>query len=98
MIDRTDARLHVRRLSARRREFVESGRCGDRRVDEAFLQRSVAREAASGDGAQNCATRDVQEEALAIALLLGGIRAPGRMEIIQNAEVRVAPRRWLLSR
>src|SRR5262249_39699376 len=53
-----------------RRDSAASPRCGH-----------VAGEAAPGGGAARGSDRDVEEATMAVAVLLGGVRAPGRMEM-----------------
>src|SRR5262249_11588107 len=84
-----DASLSVRGGEARGGEFVASQRRGYGRVDEAFLSRDAGR-TASGSGRRFArgAACDVAQQALAGALLLGGVRAAGGMVKVEESNER----------
>src|SRR5262249_34915539 len=69
-----------RRGSACGGQPVAGQRRGDSGTDEAVLPGNGAREATPGSGPARGADRDVENAAVAGAGLLGGVRAPGRVE------------------
>src|SRR5262245_7593089 len=83
---RDDAWVHVRRSRACGGQPVAGQRRGDSGTDEAVLPRNVAREATPGSGAARGADRDVEDATMAVAVLLGGVRAPGRVEVNRDKQ------------
>src|SRR5215470_1720211 len=73
--------LYVRGGRARGGQPVAGQRRGDGGADEAVLPGDAAGETPPGGGAARGAGRDVEEAAMAVAGLLGRVRAPGRMEM-----------------
>src|SRR5262245_46620051 len=80
--DRADARIYVRRRPAYCRKSVEGRRSGHQRADEAILSRNArARSVEPGRGVTSGSVVDLEREAVARAILLGGLRPAGRVEI-----------------
>src|SRR5262249_14828766 len=78
---RIDARIYVRRRRASGGEPLAGGRSGDSAPDAILLSRDVERKPATGGGLAGRADRDVEELAMVVALLLGGVRDSGRVEV-----------------
>src|SRR5215475_7341838 len=85
---RADARVYVRRGSAYRRKPVEGRRSCHQRTDETVLSRNArARSVEAGRGVTSSSVIDLETEAVAGAILLGGLRPPGRVEIAMSGAI-----------
>src|SRR5215831_2607131 len=81
--DRADARFYVCRRPAYCCEPVEGGRSGHERADETVLSRTAgARANEPGRGFTSSSVVDLERETVESALLLGGLRPAGRVEVI----------------
>src|SRR4029077_8098579 len=76
------AGLHVCRRPARCRQPLECERQSHRPADETLLPRHVEAWTAAGCGAPRGPDRHAPQLRLAVPLLLGRVRAPGRMALI----------------
>src|SRR5262250_1936757 len=86
--DRAGARVYVRRGPAHCRKPVEGGRSGHQRTDETVLSRNArARSVAPGRGVTSSSVDDLETETMARAILLGGLRPAGRVEITMIAVI-----------
>src|SRR5215510_3517053 len=86
--DRADARVYVCRGPAYCRKPVEGRRSGHQRTDEAILSRTArARSVESGRGVTSSSVDDLETETVARAILLGGLRPAGRVEIAMSASI-----------
>src|SRR5215813_795877 len=86
--DRADARVYVRRRAAYCRKPVEGRRSGHQRTDEAILSRNArARSVEAGRGVTSSSVVDLETETVARAILLGGLRPAGRVEIAMSGSI-----------
>ena len=78
----TDARVYVCRRRASRGQSVERQRQSDRRADDEVLREDAEAGRAPGGGVARRAGRDVEAEAMAVAVLLGGVHHAGRVALV----------------
>src|SRR5262249_36263217 len=70
------------------RKPVEGRRSGHQRTDETILSRNArARSVAPGRGVTSSSVVDLETETVARAILLGGLRPAGRVEIAKSASI-----------
>src|SRR5262249_48299471 len=87
-VGRTDARVYVCWRAAYRRKPVEGRRPGNQRTDEAILSRNArARSVEPGRGVTSSSIDNLERETVARAILLGGLRPAGRVEIEMSASI-----------
>ena len=78
---RTDARFYVCGRGAGGRQFVERERQSDRRPDDKVLREDAEAGPAARGSTQSSTSRDVEAEAMAVALLLGRVHHAGRVAV-----------------
>src|SRR5262249_1161971 len=84
-------RIHVRRRAARHREPLAGERRRDRRADEEVLRRHAATPPAARRRVAERAARDGEGCALVRAVLLGGVRAAGRLAAVATPRLSASP-------
>ncbi len=77
----TDARIYVRRSAPSGGQPVECERQSHSRADDEVLREDAEAGRASGGSVASRAGRDVEAEAMAVAVLLGGVHDAGRVEV-----------------